>query len=310
MKSISRILVTGSSGTIGTALCETLLGSGFDVTGADIKPNKWNPEVQKRTINIDLRQDNLAARLPGDMDMVIHLAANARVYNLVVQPSLALDNILMVYNVLEYARNSGVKRILFASSREVYGNSSKEVHDEDDARIDSCESAYTASKISGEALIHAYRRCYGIDSVILRFSNVYGKYDESDRLIPLYIKLTSENIDLVVYGRDKLLDFTHIDDTVKGIMLTIDRFEDVKSSTFNIASGKGVSIIQVAELVKNIIPSSNKVIIDSNRTGEVVKYIADITRAEKELGYHPAVDIKEGIRRSAEWYSKIYPRHI
>lgn len=86
-------------------------------------------------------------------------------------------------------------------------------------------------KIGGEALIHAYKQCYDIDFIILRFSNVYGKYDETDRVVPLLIKLTKEGKDLIVYGKDKVLDFTYIDDTINGMMRCIEKFEEVKNDT-------------------------------------------------------------------------------
>jgi len=119
----SKILVTGSSGTIGNCLCETLIDRGTDVVGADIERNRWSEEVDRRTIQIDLRNAENLERLPKDFDIVVHFAANARVYKLVEVPDLARDNFLTLYNVLEFVRKNKIKRILFSSSREVYGNS-------------------------------------------------------------------------------------------------------------------------------------------------------------------------------------------
>ena len=300
----AKILITGSSGTIGTALCETLLNKGFDVVGVDIKPNKWNEKVQEVTINLDLRDDNLSEKLPKNIDLVIHLAANARVYNLVIDPSLARDNFLISFNILEYIRNAGIKKLIFASSREVYGNSDKMVYSEEDAHIKCCESPYTASKISGEALIHAYNQCYDIDFIILRFSNVYGKYDETDRVVPLFIKLTKEGKDLIVYGKDKTLDFTYIDDTIKGVMRCIEKFEEVKNDTINIASGESVPILEVAQNIKNMLNGNNQIKIRDNRTGEVLKCVVDISKAKDKLGYTPHIKINEGLMRSVEWYEE------
>lgn len=301
----AKILVTGSSGTIGTALCETLLNRGFDVVGVDIKPNKWNEMVQEVTINHDLREEDLTDRLPDDIDLVIHLAANARVYNLVVDPSLARDNFLITFNVLEYMRNVGIKKLIFSSSREVYGNSDRMVYSEEDAHIKCCESPYTASKISGEALIHAYKQCYDIDFIILRFSNVYGKYDESDRVVPLFIKLTKEGKDLIVYGKDKTLDFTYIDDTINGVMRCIEKFEKVKNDTINIASGESAPILEVAQIIKKILNANNQIQIRENRTGEVLKCIVDISKAKEKLGYNPKVKLENGLKNTIEYFEKI-----
>ena len=117
---------------------------------------------------------------------------------------------------------------MFSSSREVYGNSDKVIHNEDEAYVKNCESPYTASKVGGEALVHSYQQCYDIDFVIFRFSNVYGMYDGSDRVIPLFIERAKQGNDLLVFGKEKLLDFTYIDDCVGGVILGIKNFGKIK----------------------------------------------------------------------------------
>ena len=119
-----RIIITGSSGTIGTRLCEKLLAEGHDVCGLDWAPNKWNADIQRITTEIDLRNWNQidTARSGLQADLLIHLAANARVYELVEHPDRARDNVLTTFNALELARQNAIPRFLFASSREVYGN--------------------------------------------------------------------------------------------------------------------------------------------------------------------------------------------
>ena len=186
-----RILVTGSSGTIGTRLCERLMADGHDVVGADWEPCKWNPAVEKIRIDIDLRDKKQLSKLPTDVEMIIHLAANARVYELVENPDRAMDNFLDTFNVLEFARAHGIKKMMFASSRETYGNihlPDGQKYSEDKAHFMTCESPYTASKIAGEALFEAYKRCYKIEVIIWRFSNVYGMYDDSVRVVPLFFR--------------------------------------------------------------------------------------------------------------------------
>lgn len=300
-----RILVTGSSGTIGTRLVENLLLSGHEVFGVDVVPNVWNDDIQKRTVIADLRdKEATLALLPKDIDLVIHLAANARVFNLVVDPSLARDNFEMTFNVLEFARATGVKKVIFASSRETYGNSEQIVHAEGDVRLDLCESPYTASKLGGEALIHAYRNCYDIDFVIFRFSNVYGMYDRSDRVIPLFISLCRKGEDLVVYGEEKLLDFTYIDDCIGGIISVVEDFDAVKNEVYNLAYGEGTLIVDVARMVQKHIGSDNKLVIQENRTGEVTRYIADITKAKNTFGYNPKTPIDLGVEKAVQWYSE------
>ncbi|MFA6362427.1 NAD-dependent epimerase/dehydratase family protein [Methanoregula sp.] len=296
--------MTGSSGTIGTRLCEKLLACGYNVIGVDKRSNPWNSKIDKITIIADLCDKNSLRSLPKDIDMIIHLAANARVYNLVVDPALARDNFEMLFNVLEFGRVNNIKKIIFSSSREVYGNSGLPIYSEEDAFVKYCESPYTASKIGGEALIHAYHQCYGIDFIITRFSNVYGMYDESDRVIPLFIRQTLNNEDLTIFGKDKVLDFTYIDDTVDGIIKCIEHFSQEKNSVFNIASGTSIPIIEVAEQIIQGMNGNNSIVLNDNRTGEVVRSSIDISKAQQKLGYLPKIKIHEGIKKSIDWYTK------
>ena len=302
----AKVLVTGSSGTIGTRLCEELLARNYDVTGFDLKPNKWNIIVNERTVIGDLTNPSGLSVLSGNWDLVVHLAANARVYNLVVNPLLARDNLEMMVNILEFMRSRKIPRIIFASSREVYGNTHRIKRSEGATLgVEDCESPYAASKLGGEALIHAYHHCYGLDYTILRFSNVYGRYDDSDRVIPLFIKLTKKNEELVVYGKRKLLDFTYIDDAVEGIIRAIERFESARNDVFNIASGQAVSILRLARLVKKYMRAHNSIVLADSRTGEVVKFVADITKAKRKLAYKPKTGIELGIQKAVQWDAQI-----
>lgn len=301
-----RILVTGSSGTVGTRLVEKLLERGDDVIGVDMVKNKWNPKIDGVTTIQDLRDMDGTLKLPKS-DMVVHLAANARVYELVEHPDRARDNFLTLFNTLEYARQNGIKKFIFSSSRESYGNSGKEKYTEDLVRVENCESPYTASKVGGEALVHAYSRCYGIDVIILRFSNVYGMYDDSIRVVPLFIKLSRKNEPLTVFGKDKCLDFTYIDDTISGVIATIDKFDAAKGESFNLAYGEGRTIMELAEMIKKLEKSTSEIKVGDSRTGEIIRFVADISKAKRMLGFSPKTNMDEGIKMSVEWYNKNVP---
>lgn len=300
------ILVTGSSGTIGTRLCEKLLERGDTVVGADWEPCKWNPAVEALRINIDLRNKEELKALPTDVDLIIHLAANARVYELVENPDRAMDNFIDTFNILEFARVNGIKKMMFASSRETYGNihlPEGQKYSEDKAHFMSCESPYTASKIGGEALFEAYKRCYGIETIIWRFSNVYGMYDDSIRVVPLFFRQAKANEPMQIFGKDKCLDFTYIDDCVAGIILGIEKWESAKNDTYNLAYGQGSTILQLAELMKELLGSTSPLEIGPARTGEVTHYIADISKAQRVLGYNPQTQFADGVRKAVEWYN-------
>ncbi len=300
-----KILVTGSSGTIGTRLCETLLQRSYDVKGVDWVKNKWKPEVDAITTLADLRDTQAMEKIDAEgIDVIVHLAANARVYELVEEPQRARDNMVSTFNVLEWARQKGIRKILFASSRECYGNLPARRFKEELARIENCESPYTASKIAGEALVESYTRCYGIDHIIFRFSNVYGMYDESNRVVPLFFRKMRASEPVTVFGEDKCLDFTWIDDTVEGIILAILKFDAAKNQTFNLAYGQGTYLTDLAKSLKRLLKSKSEVGTGPSRVGEVIRYIADIAKAKDVLGYEPKVSFRDGIQKAVDWYSK------
>ncbi len=301
---IKKILITGSSGTIGARLFEKLLEQGYKIRGFDKKFNKWHSRLNKLTIIGNLLNKKDIKKIPTDFDLIIHLAANARVYDLVLKPDLARDNIITTYNILEFARKNNIKNIIFSSSREVYGNRKNIIAKERDIDLQLCESAYSASKISDEALIYSFSKCYGIDYIICRFSNVYGMYDESERFIPIMIKNIKKNKDIKIFGKDKILDFTYIDDCISGIIKCVERFFKVKNNVFNIASGEGVKLIDAAKIIKQKINSKSKILIEKNRQGEVIRFVADISKANKMLGYKPKYSLLKGLKLTIDWYQK------
>jgi UDP-glucose 4-epimerase len=266
---------------------------------------RWNTEVEALRINIDLRHAEEYAKLPIDVELIIHLAANARVYELVENPDRAMDNLIDTFTLLEFARKNSIKKMMFASSRETYGNihlPEGQKYSEDKAHFMTCESPYTASKIGGEALFEAYKRCYDIETIIWRFSNVYGMYDDSVRVVPLYFRQAKAGETMKVFGKDKLLDFTYIDDCVNGIVLGIEKWETAKNDTYNLAYGEGTTILHLAERMKELLNSNSELDIGSARTGEVTHYIADISKVKRVLGYDPQTPFDRGIEKAVEWY--------
>ncbi|MFH0906092.1 MAG: NAD-dependent epimerase/dehydratase family protein [archaeon] len=307
---IKNILVAGSSGTIGTRLCEKLLENKYNVIGIDIKKNKWNKTIDNLTIKLDLKDNKTTLKKlkEKNIDLIICLAANPHVYSSVKNPLIAKENIDIIFNVLELARINRIKRIMFSSSREIYGCCNKLKKCEEDFDIKNCESPYGASKVAGEALIHSYNKCYNIDYIIYRLSNVYGMYDDLTRslprVIPIFITKLKANEDINVYGKTKGYDFTYIDDCINAIILGIEKFENAKNNTYNIASGKETKILEIAHKLKRSLKSNSKIIIKENRIGEILSYNADISKAKKILGYKPLTSINIGIKKTIDWYLK------
>jgi UDP-glucose 4-epimerase len=297
------ILVTGSSGTVGTALTLALRECKFDVIPLDIKSSLWDADIDRRTVRHDLRKPLTSIRLKKLPDVIIHLAANARVHESVSHPEMARDNYLMTFNVLEYARSKGIRRILFSSSREIYGESGPgERRGENSVSIDGMKSPYTASKYGVEALLRSYAECFDIQSVVVRLSNVYGKYDVSERVIPLFIYHALRNHDLTVFGAHKKLDFTYIEDCVNALLQIVRRIDKVSGETFNICTGHGCKLIDLAKDVIRLLNSHSKIRIDNKRSGEITSFVGDIALARKKLGYNPQVDIQKGLPLAIEWY--------
>ncbi|MDH3892077.1 MAG: NAD-dependent epimerase/dehydratase family protein [candidate division Zixibacteria bacterium] len=297
------ILVTGSSGTVGTALVQALDAKGFAVTPLDIRPSIWDAKINRRTFRCDLRKPLSKLKLKHTPDVIVHLAANARVHDSVLDPKLALDNYLMVYNLLEYARQHSVSRFIYASSREVYGETGTKVKfSESDTHVTKLKSPYSASKFGAEALVHSYHDCYDIKPVITRLSNVYGRYDVSERVIPLFMYYAQRGRELCVFGREKKLDFTYIDDCIDGLIRIIKRFDKVAGRTFNLASGRGERLLDLATMIRDQLASDSNISISSKRVGEISSFIGDISKARKLLGYNPKVSLKQGLAATAEWY--------
>ena len=240
------------------------------------------------------------------IDLIVHLAAYAKVYELVREPSRALENVTMTFNAAESARLAGIP-IIFASSREVYGDIQQHITDESCADFVVAESPYSASKIAGEAFIYSYSQCYGLPYIVFRFSNVYGRYDNDlermERVTPLFIKRLSQEQPITIYGGEKVLDFTYVDDCVDGIVLGIQKLlsGEVKNQTINLAYGAGNTLENLALLIAKTVGVEPKITFLPPQSGEITRYIADITKARKLLGYSPKTALSEGIQKSIAW---------
>ena len=212
----------------------------------------------------------------------------------------------MAQSVLECCRHWRVP-IIFASSREVYGDIQQIDTSEASADFANTASMYSASKIAGESMVCAYARCYQLSYLIFRLSNVYGRYDNDhkrmERVVPLFIFRIARNLPVTVYGAEKVLDFTHVDDCVDALARGIDRLDDgrVTNQTMNIASGSGHTLEQLAEYIGDAVGRTPRIEFASTQVGEVTRYVARLDKARTLLGYSPKVQLREGIGRSVAW---------
>lgn len=284
---------------IGTRLAETLLMRGYDVVGVDRNPNRWSSEVEAVTSRLDLLDDDVDEAFDG-AEFIVHLAAHSRVRPTVSDPRKALENLEGTAAVIDHARRTDAG-LLFASSREVYGEVDGAVT-EDEADIRKQANPYAASKAGGEALVSAARNCYGVDACVLRLANVYGRYDASDRVVPLFVSKALNGEALTIYGSGKVLDFVHVEDCVGGIVAAIERFEKAGGETFNVASGVGTSLLQLAEAVSSLVEPDVGVRTEDDRQGEVGKFVGDPTKARRYLGFETGRSLQQGLAETLEWY--------
>jgi len=308
-----RVILTGASGLIGTSLALRLLDEGHEVFGVDKDPNPWTDRVA-------IHREDLRGAGPEDGanwevgatwgrgDVVIHFAARAKVHESVERPANALENSLTTFNVLEYCRRTGTP-IIFGSSREAYGEQHRFPVPEDAARIEGAASPYAASKLADEALIRAYYRCYGLDFIIFRFSNVYGRYDDlarNGRYVPLLCDRIPRGEPVTIFGADKTYDFTYIDDAIQGVMLGIHKLvhepAGVSGHAINLGYGDGTTLLRAAELIAQAAGVEPKITIGEKRTGEIGKYIADLTKARTLLGYAPQFPAERGLTLAYKWW--------
>jgi nucleoside-diphosphate-sugar epimerase len=315
-----RVLVTGSSGQIGTNLALRLRRDGHDVFGVDKRQNPWTDAYPT------LLQD-LAGHYPAfpggiggveypPVDLVVHLAAHAKVHQLVREPHRALENAIMTFNVLEYARGVGLP-LVFSSTREVYGDVHRfEEYIEEHADFAYTESPYSASKITSEAFIYSYARCYGLNYLVFRFSNVYGRYDNDlwrmERVLPLFMHQLSRGEPITIFGGDqKVLDFTYIDDCVDGIARGIYALAEqrIANETINLAYGQGNTLVRAAELIATELGVEPQIDLAPSLLGEVTHYVADVSRARGLLGWEPETPLAEGIPRSVAWFREWRAAH-
>src|SRR3954452_24614026 len=314
-----RVLVTGSSGQIGTNLALRLQRDGHWVFGVDKRQNTWTDAFPYLLQGLAGHYPSFAGGIGGveypDVDVMVHLAAHAKVHQLVRQPHRALENAIMTFNVLEYCRANALP-LVFSSTREVYGDVHRfEEYGEATADFAFTESPYSASKIASEALIYSYARCYGLRYLVFRFSNVYGRYDNDlsrmVRVIPLFTHRLLHGKPITIYGgSDKTLDFTYIDDCVDGLARGVETLAaaTVVNETINLAYGQGNTLVRAAELIAAALGLEPQIGFTPSLLGEVTHYVADIRKARDLLGWEPRVPLDVGIQRAVAWFRE-HPEH-
>jgi UDP-glucose 4-epimerase len=302
-----RILITGGCGFIGINLIAYLRhGDAGHLTVLDnlSEGKKENlKEFDVEFVEGDIRDVALVERTMRGIDAVIHLAADTRVVDSVENPDYNFAvNVIGTYNLLSAARSHGIQRFVMASTGgAIVGEVTPPVRED---MVPKPISPYGASKLCGEAYCSAFAGAYGIKTVCLRFSNVYGPRSfHKGSVIAHFFKQILQRENLKVYGDgEQTRDFVFVDDISTGIAsaLTIEK----GGSTYQLGTGVETSINGLIQLIQECTDDVSPVFITHapTRKGEVLRNYCDISLARKELGYAPKLGLQEGLARTWEWF--------
>jgi len=311
-------LVTGGAGFIGSHVCERLLHDGHRVWIFDDLNDFYDPQIKRRTL-ADIQSLGQPSKfVHGDLtdtkavnevfssvkfDQVIHLAARAGVRPSLEQPALYQRvNVEGTVNILEAARKNGCKKITIASSSSVYGVNAKVPFSESDP-IFSAVSPYAASKLACEALGHVYHYIYGMDVAMLRFFTVYGPRQRPDLAIHKFTKLIDAGKPIPVFGDGSTArDHTFISDILEGIIACTKK--EFGFEVFNLGESQTIRLDQLISLIESAL--GKKAVIDRQplQPGDVPITFADISKAQKRLGYQPQVKAEKGVPIFVDWFCK------
>jgi UDP-glucose 4-epimerase len=317
------ILITGGCGFIGTSLISKLLQvdekinirvlDNFSVGTPDDLYSICDfsrSEVRKiprdngvYLIQGDIRERDIAMLCAKDVSCIVHLAANTGVGFSVEKPILDMEcNVLGTLNMLEAARNNGVKKFVFASSNACTGEAKPPIHEELPAHP---VSPYGASKLAGEGYCSAYYRTFGVGTSCLRFGNVYGpRSKKKTSVVAKFIRQALAGENCVIYGDGgQTRDFIYIDDLVRALIVTIEK--DVGGETFQISTGIEKSVEEIGQLILEELAKRGvemNIIHDMPRLGDVKRNFADTRKARKILDWEVAIELKEGIANTIEYF--------
>jgi len=307
-----RCLVTGGAGFIGSHLVEALCGRGDEVRVIDNlstghRENLARVEDRIAFIRADLNDPAALEEAVRGAEVVFHLAALPSVPRSVEDPlSANRANVDATVGLLWQARRAGVRRVIYAASSSAYGNSPELPRDE--SALPDPLSPYAASKVAGEFYCRAFWQCYGLETVSLRYFNIFGpRQDPASQYaaaIPRFIAAMLRDEPPTVYGDgEQSRDFTYVENAVRANLLAADRPEAV-GRTFNIGSGTATTVNGVIAAINRILGKDLSATFAPPRPGDVRHSLADISLARKYLGYEPAVSFEEGLRRTIEFFRR------
>ncbi len=292
-----KCLITGGNGFIGSHLVDKLIKERNKVIVIDNLSAECNEKFyfndKAENHKLDICDAESIDPLFDGVDYVFHLAAESRIQPAILNPSLAASvNVVGTTNVLQSARKHNVKRVIYSATSSGYGLKNKPPLKE--TMQNDCLNPYSVTKCAGEEMCKMYSTLFGLETVILRYFNVYGERSPLKGhyapVIGLFLKqhFSQKKMTIVGDGLQKR-DFTHVQDVVEANLLAAAAISGVSGELFNVGSGTNISILDIAKHI-----SEDFIFIDE-RPGEARETLADITKIKNNLGWHPSIDVLDWV---------------
>jgi nucleoside-diphosphate-sugar epimerase len=305
-----KALVTGGGGFIGSHVAERLLHDGYEVRVLDNFSSGRRSNLLAFADEIELVEGDIqsyerAHTAVRGCDLVVHQAALPSVPRSVQDPLTSnASNVIGTLNLLLAARDSGVQRVVCASSSSVYGANEAMPKAEELPAVPI--SPYAVGKLASEGYCRSFWEVYGLDTVALRYFNVFGPRQDPlsqyAAVVPVFINTLLDGEQPAIYGEgSQTRDFTYVDNVIEGTVLALTA-PDVGGKVYNVAFGEGVTVNALFELLREITGVDVEPRYVEARAGEVLHSQADISRATRELGYRPAVSLREGLELTTDYY--------
>ena len=316
-----KVLVTGSSGFIGYHVSKKLIELGFVVLGIDdhndyydvnLKIARCKHLLKEREFSfheINLKNHPLLEKLISshEPDFIIHLAAQAGVRYSIINPISYIDsNVEGFFNILEASRKFNIKKLIFASSSSVYGNSKDSSFKESEVDLRPA-SLYGATKLFNEKISKKYSDSFGINIIGLRFFSVYGPFGRPDMAYFLFSKNIKSDKDIIVYNDGEMeRDMTYIDDIVSGIILSMNyQNKDSNFELFNLGNNMPIKTKSLLSLIEKSLNKKAKVNYE-NSINESLSTCANLELSNQKLGYSPKISFEEGMEKFLKWFKEFY----
>jgi nucleoside-diphosphate-sugar epimerase len=305
-------LITGIAGFIGSSIARGVLAQGDQVRGIDNLSTGHRQNLTEILDRIDFREGDVLD-LPAihdacrGVDYVFHEAAIPSVPKSVLDPlGSNRANLDATVNVLVAARDAKVRRLVYAASSSAYGDTPTLPKQED--MKPSPISPYAVAKLASELYLTSFYRCYGLETVSLRYFNIFGPRQDptspySGVLAKFITQMLAGEAPTILGDGSQSRDFTYIENVVKANLLACKASaNDVAGEVFNVATGTRIDLNETFRVLKKLTGFSGEVKYGPERSGDVKHSLADLARAEKYLGYKPQVNFEEGLKRTVDWY--------